>query len=112
MQIPIAQPSNDYLVPQRDRNWGQVLIVVLTASILVLLALGLVGWPRLRGTTVNYDLIHLRQEVAELEVVEKRLCADLEFERSPARLAERATELGLAPAASAVLWTDQELSGR
>ena len=111
MQIQIAQPSNDYLVPQRDRNWGQVLIVVLAASIFVVLALGLVGWPRLKGTSVNYDLIHLRQEVAELEVIERRLYADLEFERSPARLAERATELGLAPATSAVVWSDQESSG-
>ncbi len=107
MQIPIAQPRNDYLVSQRDRHWGQVLIVVLTASFLVLLALGLVGWPRLRGTSVNYDLIRLREEVVELEVTERRLAAELEFERSPVRLAERASELGLAPADSAELWADR-----
>ncbi len=111
MQIPIASPRNDYLVPQRDRNWGQVLIVVLSASILVLLALGLVGWPRLKGTSVNYDLIQLRQDVAELEVIERRLSAEVEFERSPARLADRGAELGLAPASSAGVWTDQGMAG-
>ena len=108
MQIPIAQPSNDYLVPQRDRRWGQAMAVVLAASVLMLFALGLVGWPRLKGTSINYDLIRLRGEIEDLELIERRLRADLEFERAPARLAERAAELGLAPAPSAEPWRQTE----
>lgn len=99
MELPIAVPSNDWLVQQPDRQWPRVLRALLGAGVLILLALGLVGWPRLKSTTLSYDILRLRQEVRELERVERRLALELELERSPTRLAERAAALGLAPPA-------------
>ena len=96
-------PSNRFLIPQRDRRWPQVLSLLLMVSGLVVLALGLVGWPRLRSTSIHYELIRLREQVGELEQRERRLVLELEEERSPERLAARARDLGLVPAAPAGL---------
>ena len=95
MELPVVGPSNRFLVQQRDRRWQQVLSILLIVSAVVLTVLGLVGWPRLRSTAIRYDLIRLRAEVVELERERHRLAAELEKERSPARLAERARDLGL-----------------
>jgi hypothetical protein len=96
-------PSNRFLIPQRDRRWPQVLSLLLVVSGFVVLALGLVGWPRLRSTSIHYELIRLREQVSELEQRERLLILELEAERSPERLARRARDLGLVPAAPAGL---------
>jgi Flp pilus assembly protein TadB len=95
--LPVASPSNRFLVPQRDRRWPHVLSVVLLMSSVILLALALVGWPRLQRTSIHYDLIRLRAEVRDLERRERELRLELELERNPTRLAERARQAGLIP---------------
>ena len=97
MDLPIASPSNRFLVPQRDRRWPHVFSIVVFLSGVVLSALFLVGWPRLRSTSIHYDLINLRAEVLELERREDRLRVELELVRSPSALAERARQVGLVP---------------
>ena len=90
MDLPIASPSNRFLVPQRDRRWPHVFTVVVCLSAVVLTALFLVGWPRLESTTIHYDLIQLRSEVSRLERRELELKLQLELVRNPDRLAEQA----------------------
>ena len=99
MDLPGLGPSNRFLITQRDRRWPHVLSAILVVSTMVVLALGLVGWPRLRSTTIHYDLIRLRADVEDLERREQGLKLELEYERSPQRLASRAEELGMMPAA-------------
>lgn len=99
MQFPGAGPSNRFLIPQRDRRWPHALTALLLVSMLVVLALGLVGWPRLKSTSIHYRLIQLRSEVAELEERQRDVQLELERERSPGRLAARARDLGLVDAA-------------
>lgn len=99
MDLPVIGPSNRFLIPQRDRHWPQVLSALIGVSVLVVVALALVGWPRLKSTSIHYELIRLRAQVAELEQMERNLRLELEHERSPERLAARAHELGLVPAA-------------
>ena len=99
MDLPVFGPSNRFLIPQRDSNWRQVLSALIGVSALVVLALALVGWPRLKSTSIHYELISLRAEVAELEQRQRALRLELELERSPERLAARARELGMVPAA-------------
>jgi len=94
-------PSNRFLIPQRDRRWSQALILLLAVSTLVVFALGLVGWPRLRSTSIHYELIRLRAQVAELEQRQRILMLELERERSPELLSARARALGMVPAAPA-----------
>jgi len=111
MDIPVVGPSNRFLVQQRDRRWPRVLSTLLAISAALLLALGLVGWPRLKSTSIRYDLIRLRAEVVELERQEHLLAVELETQRSPERLAVRAAELGLVPPpnaepASSSVWTE------
>ena len=89
VELPITVPSNRFLTPQRDRRWPHVLSAVLLVAVM--------GWPRLRSTSIHYELIQLRAEVEELERHEHRLQVELERERSPARLGRRAAELGLNP---------------
>ena len=103
-ELGIAVPTNRYLVHQRDRRWPWVLSSVLIVAAVMLGILMLVGWPRLRSTSLHYDLIQLRAEVLELEQLERRLALELECERSPLRLAENARELGLAPPPPPVSW--------
>jgi hypothetical protein len=97
VELPVIGPTNRFLVPQRDRRWPHVLSTFLCLAVLVLGVLGLVGWPRLKITTIHYDLISLRAEVAQLELRERALRLELEYQRSPQVLAERATALGLVP---------------
>ena len=99
MDHPVIGPSNRFLIPQKDRHWPQVLSALVGVSALVVLALALVGWPRLKSTSIHYELIRLRAQVAELEQRERSLRLELEYERSPERLAARARELGLVPSA-------------
>lgn len=97
MELPVVGPSNRFLVPQRDRRWPHVLSTFLLLAVLVVGALGLVGWPRLKITSIHYDLIRLRAEVSQLESRERALRLDLEYRRSPRVLAAQATALGLVP---------------
>jgi hypothetical protein len=103
MDLPVIGPSNRFLIPQRDRRWPQVLSALVGVSAMVVLVLALVGWPRLKSTSIHYELIRLRAQVAELERRERVLLLDLEKERGPERLAARARELGMVPAAPAGL---------
>jgi hypothetical protein len=103
MDFPVIGPSNRFLIPQRDRHWPQVLSGLIGVSAMVVLALALVGWPRLKSTSIHYELIRLRAQVAALEQRERNLFLELEHERSPERLAARAHELGMVPAAPAGL---------
>jgi hypothetical protein len=97
VELPVVTPTNRFLVPQRDRRWPHVLSSFLCLAVLVLGVLGLVGWPRLKITSIHYDLIRLRAEVAQLELRERALRLELEYQRSPRILAERAAALGLVP---------------
>lgn len=99
MNLPNVGPSNRFFIAQRDHRWPYVLTALLAVSAMVVLALGLVGWPRLKSTSIHYELIRLRAQVRELEQRERLLVLELETERSPQRLAHRASELGLVPAA-------------
>jgi hypothetical protein len=95
VDLPVVSPSNRFLVPQRDRRWPHVLSTFLLLSVLVLGVLGLVGWPRLKITSIHYELIRLRAEVDQLELQEHALRLELERQRSPEVLSSRAAELGL-----------------
>lgn len=97
MELPVVGPSNRFLVPQRDRRWPHVLSTFLLLALLVIGSLGLVGWPRLRITSIHYDLIRLRAEVERLASRERALRLQLEYRRSPTVLAAAAAELGLVP---------------
>jgi len=99
LDLPVIGPTNRFLIPQRDRHWPQVLSALIGVAMMVVLALALVGWPRLKSTSIHYELIRLRAQVAELEQQERNLRLELEHERSPERLAARARELGMVPAA-------------
>ena len=101
MELPISGPSNRFLTPQRDRRWPHVLSALLLVAAVVVAALGLVGWPRLRSTSIHYELIRLRAEVSQLEQRERSLRLELERQRSPERLADRARDLGMVPPAPA-----------
>lgn len=107
--ILVTTPSNRFLVPQRDRRWPQVLSIALLMSAVVLVALILIGWPRLQSTSIHYDLIQLRAEVRELERRESELKLELEAERNPAALAERAHGAGLAPPSPAEMTADRSV---
>jgi hypothetical protein len=101
MNLPGLGSTNRFFIPERDRRWPHVVTALLAVSALVVLALGLVGWPRLKSTSIHYELIRLRAEVRELERCERLLVLELESERSPQRLSERAEALGLVPSAPA-----------
>ena len=79
----------------------RVLASILVLSVTMLLVLSIVGWPRLRSTTIHYDLIRLRADVSELRREQQALSVALEEERSPERLAVKARALGLQPPAGA-----------
>jgi hypothetical protein len=103
MELPIATPTNRFLIRERDRHWPRVLTTVLVVASVLFLVLFLVGWPRLKATSIHYELIQLRSEVDGLENTANRLRLELERERSPQALAERAEALGLVvPPPSAV----------
>jgi hypothetical protein len=99
MDHPVIDPSNRFLIPQRDRYWPQVLSALIGVSTVVVMALALVGWPRLKSTSIHYELIRLRAQVEALEQRQRNLRLELEYERSPERLAKRARALGLVPPA-------------
>jgi hypothetical protein len=96
---PVDVPTNRFLRPQRDRRWPHVLSMVLVVSATVLVVLFLVGWPRLKSTSIHYELIRLRSDVQRLERQDRRMRLALEQERNPTRLGERARALGLKPPA-------------
>lgn len=111
MELPVASPSNRFLVPQRDRRWPHVLSVVLFMSVAVLTVLFLIGWPRLRNTSIQYDLITLRAEVKELQRTEREMRLELDVVRSPATLAEHARHLGLVPPTAADMVAEGHTGG-
>jgi len=106
IDLPVDAPSNRFLVRQRDRRWPRVMSSALLIAAVVLGVLLVVGWPRLRSTSVHYQLIQLRAEVLELEHRERRLRVELECERSPLKLAVRARDLGLEPPPRPVPWEE------
>jgi len=86
-----------------------VLSAVLLVSGVVLTALILVGWPRLKSTSIHYELNRLRAEVKDLQRVEHELIVQLERQRNPVRLGERARKLGLqAPSSESINMTTPE----
>jgi len=97
VELPVTGPTNEWLVAQRDRRWPHVFATFLLLAVLVVGALGLVGWPRLKITSIHYDLIRLRSELDVLETREHALRIALEHQRSPEVLARRAAALGLVP---------------
>jgi hypothetical protein len=111
VELPIVGPSNRFLVPQRDRRWPHVLSSFLLLAVLVVGVLGLVGWPRLKITSIHYDLIRLRADVEQLAARERGLRLELEYQRSPSVLAARAGELGLVPPEDAGPPTGTEAGG-
>ena len=111
MELPVASPSNRFLVPQRDRRWPHVLSVVLFISVAVLSVLFLIGWPRLRSTSIHYDLITLRSEVKELQRTEREMMLELDVVRSPTSLAEHARHVGLVPPTAADMVTEGHAGG-
>ena len=108
---PVAGPTNRFLRPQRDRRWPHVMSAVLVVSATVLVVLFLVGWPRLRSTSIHYELIKLGAEVQQLERQERRLRLALEQVRSPVRLGDRARTLGLEPPAPTDLRSSENSEG-
>ena len=52
MDLPVIGPTNRFLIPQRDRHWPQVLSALIGVAATVVLALALVGWPRLKSTSL------------------------------------------------------------
>ncbi len=80
-------------------------------SVVVLAALFLVGFPRLRNTSIHYDLIQLRAEVKELQRTERELNLQLDVIRSPTSLAEKALRAGLVPPAASDMVTVGEIGG-
>lgn len=97
MELPVTGPTNEWLVAERDRRWPHVFATFLLLAVFVVGALGLVGWPRLKITSIHYDLIRLRTEVDELKTREHALRIELEYRRSPQVLALQAADLGLVP---------------
>ncbi|MEE4272453.1 MAG: hypothetical protein V2I67_12310 [Thermoanaerobaculales bacterium] len=97
VELPVTGPTNEWLVAQRDRRWPHVFATFLLLAVFVVGALGLVGWPRLKITSIHYDLIRLRSELDVLTTREHALRIELEYQRSPEVLARRALELGLVP---------------
>jgi hypothetical protein len=97
MDLPLVRPSNRFLVMERDRRWLSALGFLLLLAVVLAAALFLVGWPRLKSTSLHYDLVGLRARVEALQRRERELEIELEVERDPSRLAERAAALGLVP---------------
>jgi hypothetical protein len=95
MTQTVRTPTNKFLIREPDRRIPRVLISVLLLALVMLFVLSIIGWPRLRSTSIHYDLTRLRAEVQELQQHEHRLEVALECERAPARLAEQAAALGL-----------------
>jgi len=110
-EMKVRGPTNRFLILQRDRRWPRVLSAVLLVSGAVLVVLFLVGWPRLRCTSIHYELIHLRAEVVDLERRHHALSVELESERSPRRLALQAAGLGLVPATAPTMAETMPLDG-
>jgi len=91
------QPSNRFLVRLPDRRMPRALLTVLVMGAAMVLVLSLIGWPRLKSTSIHYDLIRLRDDVSLLTKQEHSLSIELELERAPTRLEARAARLGLVP---------------
>ncbi len=80
-------------------------------SVAVLTVLFLVGWPRLRSTSIHYDLIQLRAEVKDLRRTERELNLELDVVRSPTVLAEQARRAGLVPPTASDMVTVGHIGG-
>ena len=97
IELPLSRPSNRFLVRQRDRRWVQALAAALLLAALLSAVLFAVGWPRLKATSIHYEIVRLRSRVAVLERRERALETTLAELRDPVRLGEQARELGLVP---------------
>jgi hypothetical protein len=83
-------------------------LLALTALLFVA-ALALVGWPRLRGVSLHYELVRARAEVERLRYRERQLAVQVERLRAPGFLAAEATEIGLAPPATTIVAEGREV---
>jgi hypothetical protein len=95
--LPQGRPTNRFLVRLPDRRMPRALMTALVMGAAMVLVLSLIGWPRLKSTSIHYDLIRLRDEVDALATQEHALGIELELERAPTRLEQRAAQLGLVP---------------
>jgi len=100
IELPVSRPSNRFLVRQRDRRWVQALAATLLLAAVLSTVMFAVGWPRLKATSIHYDIVRLRAHVGELERRERALEAELAALRDPSQLGKRARAMGLAPPAA------------
>ncbi len=108
IERPIPLPTNRHIRARPDRRWPLAFALLALSSLLLVAALALVGWPRLRGISLHYELVRVRAEVEALRYRERQLVVEVERLRSPCSLSERAAGLGLVPPAPAVLATAGE----
>lgn len=100
---PIPLPRNRHIKARPDRRWPVAFALLALTSLLFVAALALVGWPRLRGISLHYELVRVRAEVESLRYRERQLAVEVEKLRAPSHLAARAAELGLAPPSGATV---------
>ena len=106
----VRTPTNRFLVREPDRRIPRVLISVLLIAMLMLGVLSIIGWPRLRSTSIHYQLIRLRADVKELQRQQHMLEVQLEHERAPGRLAIRAAALGMVSGLSSDSQPEEEVA--
>lgn len=97
IERPIPLPTNRHIRALPDRRWPMAFALLALVSLLFVAALAVVGWPRLRGISLHYELVRARAEVENLRHRERQLVVAVEKLRAPNNLADRAAELGLAP---------------
>lgn len=97
IERPIPLPTNRHIRALPDRRWPVAFALLAMVSLLFVAALAVVGWPRLRGISLHYELVRARAEVETLRYRERQLAVAVEKLRAPKNLADRATDLGLAP---------------
>ncbi len=101
IELPVVRPTNVWVRRERDQRWLRALAAMLVTAVLVGAMLFLIGWPRLQTTSINYNVIQLRTEVARLTRQERALEIEVQEQMRPGRLAKQARELGLQPAGAA-----------
>lgn len=110
IQRPIPLPTNRHITAQRDRKWPLAFALLALLSMVLVLTLGLIGWPRLQSVSLHYDLVRLRTEVENLQYQAQDLEADMERLRAPETLSRKAVALGLTqPEPSMIISEDEGL---
>lgn len=106
IQRPIPLPTNRHITAQRDRKWPVAFALLALLSMVLVLTLGLIGWPRLQSVSLHYDLVRLRTEVENLQYQAQDLEANMERLRSPETLSQQAVVLGLTQPDSAMITSE------